>query len=487
MNHYISSRDKVVGYLAEGAKTGAFELETSTREQSWLRVIGEQVSSALFALLCISFYVMDTALAIESNHYPTTGRALAGMEKFEQKFSAILQSSAIPGAALAIAKDGKLVYARGFGWANLETREAVQPNSLFRIASISKSLTAVATLKLCQDRKLELDRKAFDLLGDLTPCSAQLSVYRASGVGTVNGADGMKSDPRIESITIRHLLNMTSGWHRLHSGDPIFSPTIGDIARCCSVTMRPDPKSLIRYVLSKPLDAEPGTTYAYGNVDYVVLGEVIRRVSKQSYEEYVRQSILRPLGIRRMRLGRTTRTSEHEVRYYGYPGEDTFESLYPNSSRRVTAEYGGMFALESAPSSIGWIASSIDLLRFVTALSGVRATRLPLQSDWFYKMLSIPLSTEVYKTSEYPNEVFAMGWEVDPANEPGSITFSRHGSLDGTMSYVIHRKDGIAWSVLLNSRPPAYLSVRQKINETISDGISKQKSWPREDLFSVLD
>ncbi len=461
-------------------------METSTRELSWLPKIGARFSWVACALLGISIMSMGAALAIENNHYPITGRALKGMEKFEQKFSTMLQSNAIPGGAIAIAKNGKLVYARGFGWANLETKEAVQPDSLFRIASISKSLTAVATLLLCQDRKLHLDRRAFSLLGDLTPCSAQLPVSRASGSGTINGAEGVKADPRIKSITIRHLLNMTSGWHRLQSGDPIFSPTIGEIARHCSVTMRPDSKSMIRYVLSKPLDAEPGTTYAYGNVDYVVLGEVIRAVSKQSYEEFVCQSILRPLGIRRMRLGKTTRTSKHEVRYYGYPGEDTFESLYPNSSRRVRAEYGGMFALESAPSSIGWIASSIDLLKFVTALSGERATRSLLRSDWFYKMLSIPLSPEVYKTSEYPNEVFAMGWEVDFANKPGSITFSRHGSLDGTMSYVIHRSDGISWSVLLNSRPPAYLFVRRKINETISEVISKQKSWPREDLFSVL-
>lgn len=458
-------------------------METSTRKLSWLQSLEAEFLWAVWALVGISFFCLDAAVAFESNHYPITGRALNGMEKFEQKFSMLLQSNAIPGAALAIAKNGKLVYARGFGWANLETKEAVRPDSLFRIASISKSMTAVATLVLCQDRKLELDQRAFDLLRDLTPCP-QLSVGRANRAGTVYGAEDFKSDLRIKSITIRHLLNMTSGWHRLHSGDPIFSPTIGMIGRCCSVTMRPEPKSLIRYVLSKPLDAEPGSTYAYGNVDYVVLGEIISKVSNLSYEEYVRKTILEPLGIRRMKLGKTILTSEREVKYYGYPGEDTFESIYPNIKRRVTAQYGGRFALESAPSSIGWIASSIDLLRFITALSGVGNASSPLFPETFYRMLSIPLSTEVYKTSEYPDEIFAMGWEVDPANKPGSITFSRHGSLDGTMSFLIQRADGVSWSVLCNSRPPAYLSLRQRVNETISEAIKNQRNWPKDDLFS---
>jgi N-acyl-D-amino-acid deacylase len=434
----------------------------------------------LISVVVVSACRLEPVAAEGRQAYPITGKSVVGLEKFEQKFSALLQSNAIPGASLAIAKNGKLVYARGFGWANLETQEAVQPNSLFRIASISKSLTAVATLLLCQQQKLHLDQNAFDLLSGLTPCCLDQREHRAGGAAWVG------EDSRISNITIRHLLNMTSGWQRLRSGDPIFSPTIGAIARRCSVTMRPDPKSIIRYVLSKPLDAYPGKDYAYGNIDYLVLGEVIRKASNQSYEEYVRNSVLKPLGITRMKLGKTLLTAEHEVRYYGCPGEETFESLYPNIGRRVRAEYGGMFALESAPASIGWIASSIDLLKFITALSGERSIDSLLQPDSFYRMLSIPLSASIYKKSEYPNECFAMGWEVDPANKPGEITFFRHGSLDGTMSFVMHRADGVSWSVLFNSRPAGYLDVRRLANETIADGVSQQAKWPAEDLFEVL-
>ena len=120
----------------------------------------------LVAVLSFSFS------ACTANKLPETGKqfeALAGFDEMMRKF---MRENEIPGAALAVAKDGRLVYARGFGYANRKRRAPVQPDSLFRIASISKPLTAVATLQLIEQGKLKLDARVFKLL----PHKAHLSV-----------------------------------------------------------------------------------------------------------------------------------------------------------------------------------------------------------------------------------------------------------------------------------------------------------------------
>src|SRR4051794_2260199 len=92
---------------------------------------------------------------------PVSGKAGPGLEPLDRAMVAMLQRHGIPGGALAIAKDGRLVYARGFGWADLATGELVSPLPLFGLASLSKPITALAILKLLEDGKLTLDEPAF--------------------------------------------------------------------------------------------------------------------------------------------------------------------------------------------------------------------------------------------------------------------------------------------------------------------------------------
>ena len=105
----------------------------------------------------------------------------------------------MPGGAVAVVKDGRLILARGYGWADVESHEPVAPDSLFRIASLSKSLTAAAILKLVEDHRLGLDDRVFPLL-----------------------AMGPARDPRLARITVRNLLQHTGGWDRDQTFDPMF-------------------------------------------------------------------------------------------------------------------------------------------------------------------------------------------------------------------------------------------------------------------------
>ena len=122
-------------------------------------------------------------------------------EAFDAEMDAFMQPRSIPGGALAVVKNRRLVYAKGYGWADREQKVPVAPESLFRIASISKPFTAVAVLQLVESGRLSLDATAFGLLGfDQTKAA----------------------DPRLFQITINHLLHHTGGWKRESSGDPMF-------------------------------------------------------------------------------------------------------------------------------------------------------------------------------------------------------------------------------------------------------------------------
>ena len=119
----------------------------------------------------------------------STGRQFAELKSFDELMEGFVRDNELPGAALAVAKDGRLVYARGFGYADVEEKQPVQPESLFRIASISKPFTAVATLQLVEQGKLGLNDSVFGLL----PHKPHL-------------AKGDSIDLRLGQVTIAHLL-----------------------------------------------------------------------------------------------------------------------------------------------------------------------------------------------------------------------------------------------------------------------------------------
>src|SRR5690606_23125960 len=115
----------------------------------------------------------------------------------------------IPGASLAIAREGRLAYARGFGYADVESQAPVRPASRFRIASVSKPITAVGVLKLCGQGSLKLAARVLSILSlnDYEPLFEE----------------GGGFDPRHEEITIRQLLQHRAGWDRGETFDPMFA------------------------------------------------------------------------------------------------------------------------------------------------------------------------------------------------------------------------------------------------------------------------
>ncbi len=161
-------------------------------------------------VLAFSVAEVESAQKDASDDIPVTGKAVPELVELDAMITRIIRENQLPGASVAVAHRGRIVYARGFGNADREKDEKVEPESMFRIASISKPFTSVAVLQLVERGKLKLDDHVFDVLKLEEP-----------------KGKFFKFDPRWKEITILNLLQHTGGWEREKTFDPMFiSPRI---------------------------------------------------------------------------------------------------------------------------------------------------------------------------------------------------------------------------------------------------------------------
>lgn len=375
-------------------------------------------------------------------------------EVYGRLLSDLMERWGIPGGAFAFARDGRLLFAGGYGSANTDTHQPVRPDSLFRIASVSKPITAVAVLMLVEDGRLNLDDRAFDLLLPEVPAA----------------------DPRLRDITVRQLLHHSAGWNAAESIDPMWNPHL--VARHLGVPKPVSCAQTVRFMLAQPLDHDPGERYAYSNFGYCVLGLIIETVTRESYEEYVTGHILRPLGITRMHIGSTlaAAAAEGEVRYVGYPGEPLAQSVVSDEPGPVPWPYGG-FHLRAMEAHGGWVASVIDLTRFAVAVDGSKPPAL-LSPRTVETMLSSP---DLRSGSEEGHH-YGMGWLVRPVGDEAN--WWHDGSLPGTSSLLVRTHEGMVWSVLFNSRPEQWATFMSELDTLMWQGLAEIDDWPSHDLFN---
>lgn len=371
-----------------------------------------------------------------------TGRALPGLGDFDSLVMAFMEERSITCGSLAIARDGRLLLARGYTWSAGEV-PATEPASLFRTASVTKPVTAAAVLRLIEDGRLRPDDRAARLL-DLSTAT----------------------DPRLADVTVLRLLQHLGGWDREISGDLMFDDAA--IATALGRRLPIGPGDIIRYAGTRSLDHAPGTAFAYSNYGYLLLGRIVEKVTGTAYERYVRDTVLAPIGITGMRLGRTRYRVPGEVPYFSqYDGPTVLDS----SGTRTPAPYGS-FNLENNAFNCGWLASAADLARFARIYDGATPV---LGRASAVRAVAVPETGR-----DAHGRYYGCGWHVRPMG--GGLVAWHSGSLPGTHGLLVRRQDGVAWAVLFDQRDDPSGESYREIDTALHEVAADVDPWPSGDL-----
>ncbi len=243
--------------------------------------------------------------------------------------------------------------------------------------------------------------------------------------------------------------------------------------------------TVLRYMLSIPLDFDPGTRTAYSNFGYCILGRVIEETlrsvgTEMSYEEYMRRAVLAPAGITRMRLGgtRLEDRAQEEVRYYGGPGRKLVPSVFPGEGY-VPFAYGGFYK-EASVESGGWIGSASDVVRFALSLDGTRGQAL-LQAGTYRRMLETPLPG-----ADGQKQQHGLCWTVARRDNGSDIWHT--GSLrDSNAAWLVRTASGVTLAFMFNSLPSKHTEFFEDAILTLLDTIEDQERWLETDLFASRD
>jgi D-alanyl-D-alanine carboxypeptidase len=309
----------------------------------------------------------------------------------------------VPGLSFTIARNDSIKIERCYGYADKDTRELMNPGNRFRIASISKTFTATAIMKLVEQGKLHLQDKVFGIGGVL---------------GITYGTYPYKK--WVEEITVENLLeHLGGGWadvgfHKIkdqsNDRDPVFLHPEMDL------------DALISWAVDdQPLTYEPGTHFQYSNFGFDLLGRVIEKVTGMKYEEYVRGVVLQPCGITDMQMGGNILADRlpGEVHYY-----DSQNDPYT------------FFDVRRLYSNGGWIATPTDLVKFI-----MRVDKFPQKAD-----ILEPATLDTMFSAPAVNPDYAKGWFVNKYGD-----YFHGGGGPGLNSLLVRTHDGFCWSVIVNT------------------------------------
>ena len=395
-----------------------------------------------------------------------TGIPVPSMTQSDNLIKTFMTNYQIPGATVAIAKDGKIVYMRAFGNSDVKNTVPTQPYNLFRIASLSKQVTSVTIMWLMQQGRIKMSDKVFGPGGILQ----DHPVFSKANI----------TDSRIYNITVQNLLEHEGGWNRdlncnpnpttpypffISGCDPISFPLRVTMLEGTTNPVYKD--DLIKFVLEKGLDFTPGTAYNYSNMGFLILGDVIEKITGMAYGDYVRDSIFAPLGIFDFKLGKNllANKQEREGEYVGN-GYTTLSSYGDGTT--VPWEYGG-FNVEAMDAHGGWIASSRDMLKLLVAVDGF-STKPDILTPATIAVMTAPSAN---------NANYAKGWSVNSYNN-----WWHTGSLDGTYSEQVRTGTGYTWIIILNKRNVTNSNFSSDMDNLGWNCIAATTTWPTWDLMA---
>lgn len=333
-------------------------------------------------------------------------------------FDGFLTKQKVAGLSVAIARDGRLLYASGFGLADKEKQVGLDVRHRLRIGSVSKSITSAAAFQLIEDGKLSgMARKVFGSGGILSDVKVPAS---------------MKA---LENATVGQFLEHTSGLPGASSGRNLRDPVncgAGDLGKRLEAELARHAKASADAGLA-PLLGAPGTVSDYSNFSHMVVEDVIETLSKASYESYVRDRVLGPSGLTQPRLFKIGAfdAASGEAKHYLTNGD--------------YAEYRAVDTCELEPPGVGaggWAMSALDLLRWYVSVDG-RPGREILTGAHYAEMLAPSAVNAGYGRSWILGN---WGW----CGPSSAIRQGHNGGLAGGFANLFELGDGYSFAVIGN-------------------------------------
>ena len=338
-----------------------------------------------------------------------------GNNTIDSQVYGVMSKYNIPGISVACTKNEKLVFANGYGFANIDSSPKVKvtPNHLFRLASVSKAQTALCIMTLYEEGLLSPEDYVFAPAGANGAGSPEGILY-----SMYPGTHGL----RVDKIKVKHLLTHTTGWNYNTTGgeDPIFT---GD--------SRFYGKSLVdrvKYMVGTNTSNEPGSSYSYYNLGFCVLGQIIEKITGKSYETYLRE-VTAKAGVKDMWVARTKKAErrENECVYYSQTaGNDGY-----GNDMTVVAACGAVIA--SAPDLMQVLCSE----DYGTVVPDIlkKETLDMMYTNW---------------TSSSPGG-YGYGWRIGHNTLTNWASY-HGGNIAGTATIWARGKNGVNGVLLCNSR-----------------------------------
>ena len=337
---------------------------------------------------------------------------LSGLDSRMEKY---IKRWEMKGASLAITRGDSLVYAKGYGWADEELGIPMEPGHILRMASVSKLITAAGIMVLQDRDSLSIRDTVFGPRGILND-----SIFTS----LIRYRDYKK-------ITVEHLLRHQAGFGR----DPLFSSR--DVKHQLRIDHVPEAKDFYSVVLTRPLRFKPGSWQQYSNLGYLLLSEIIEKVSGMPYEEFIRTQVLEPAGCFDMHIAGNYYEDKkpNEVRYYTHEGDGKYIEDYTDNGVMVERCYGGnnIPLLQGAGA---WCGSPIEIARLVASIDGSPEVPDIISPEAVEQM-----------TGYYDRDTFSLGWN-DTHPDKG---WTRTGTLSGTCALVHKYPDGECWILISNT------------------------------------
>lgn len=270
-----------------------------------------------------------------------TGMSAANAAAFDNAIKNWMQYHGVRAGQLAFTQNGKMLYSRAFTWAE-PGYPTTQTYSPMRLASCSKAFAAACITKLLETHPNLLSQPIFSLLGINS---------KALNWQTV--------DSRINSVTVQECVDHTGGWDR-DVYDPVFD--------CRNIEQQLGKNGPItnwdmaHYMYGMPLQRDPGTTSEYFNFGYVLLGLVVEKLSGQTFEDYLSQNVLQPLGISDVNRDRTDISLRQPNEGFCNDPNVGLTDLDPNASTILGAPYGGGGYLTEAMNTGGGLSTTAGSL-----------------------------------------------------------------------------------------------------------------------------